>query len=514
MKLGDILPIVATLLGAIVSFYFALVSGDYVIAIVVGIPLPTIGLFITWVINGSKILIVAALIVGFIAVGIAILVRWQEQNTLDFTLNTIASRNKIYSERTYPPLPIGVPNGGIIYSDYLSVFLRNKPTLAFLAAPAGAGKSVLLQQMVGSSNNKTQAGTVYLPLGKIQEKPSESRKPDAYGTQQGLGRVSTIEAADSEAAGIFTVICLSQFQLHEVSEQITKQWPFWLRSPEANRRRFADACRQRLERETETSEGLRVFIDDVDEIEESSLLKLMSLVEKAITNVPSSPRRKLLFLLAGRPEVFYTTSKERRSLWAESRDPSSNFSLLTGTIERMTPNTTFYQAYLSNCVRFSLEGKDEQTLGAVLAAINSQHTGSTNLHESLEYLDGCGFAAKHFLRLREEHKPFNDIIFGQDFYYDWRNRAYEKHRLPSVDQANEYENMLKEAAGELAKGGGEAKLHLGLRVLMYSGLVDIIPVNFGNRDYRVKFQFPQFMQAILRPAWEQRNQPARRHTRT
>jgi hypothetical protein len=74
--------------------------------------------------------------------------------------------------------------------------------------------------------------------------------------------------------------------------------------------------------------------------------------------------------------------------------------------------------------------------------------------------------------------------------------------------------MLKEAARELARGQGEAKFHLGLRVLLYSGLVNVIPVNFGTREYKIEFQFPQFQLAILDPPWKRRKQaPERTHTR-
>lgn len=520
MKPADMIPIAATLLGAIVSLYLALVSGDYLIAFVVGVALPAIVFLIFWLSNRQKkTLMWAALVVGLAMFGVAILIWWREQSRLDAYFAAIASGNRTYSDDKYPPFSMSVPTGKIS-SNHLSAFRRSKPTLAFLAAPAGAGKTVLLRQMIGESYLETETGTVYLPLSQIQQKLTDSRQPDTYGTQRGLGGVPTIDASNSEGAGFFTVICSSLFQLKNLSDQMAKEWPFSLRTPDANRRRFAEACTSRLETEAQSKLGLRIFIDDVDEIEEASLLQLMTLVDRAIQTKSASTGGSLLVLLAGRPEFFYTSSRERRWLWNESRNPDAGFSLLTGTIERAT-DTDKFEEYLQSCVDFTIRedefvrDNDCVICQEVLTAINTQRQSqlSKNLKEALEYLDGCSFAARHFLRLKQDDKPFNDVIFAQDFYNAWCDRAYEKHRIPALDKVKDYQDMLKVAAAEIARGGGEAKLHLGLRGLLYSGLVDVIPVNFGSREYKVKFQFPQFQAAILQPPWEQKIQsPTRRRT--
>jgi hypothetical protein len=511
MKPTDMVVVVATLLGAIGSFYFALASGDYSIAIVVGLALPAIIAAIKLAL-GERLFtasFLASLVFGAAVISVVLLVRWQEHSALDSAFNSIASARKTFLEgRSYPspPLPIRVRER-VVASDYLSVFLGNPLTLAFLAAPAGAGKSVVLDQMVASSYKDTSFGTIHLRLSELKEKLTESRQKSSWGTQYGLGKVLAIDNSASDGEGFLRAICSAQFR--GVSERIAGQWPFRLRTLDSNRRRYVDACKLRLERESESDDGLRIFIDDLDEIEQGSLVHLLKLVEDEITRATS--QRKLLILLAGRPEVFFTTSKERRAIWAESNNLASGFSLVTATVEPTTAGFEFFQQYLNSCVEFELKDDPKETRATVLAAINSQRSNSKNLQDALRYLDGCGFSATYFRAL---NTSFNDISFGKAFYSHWRIRASIKHRLPSADQVPEYEEQLKNAAMILAgEPGGIADLQPELYILLYSGLVEVIPVNFGNKSYSIRFQFPQFQSAILQPPSLQRLLPKRTRIR-
>jgi hypothetical protein len=503
MKAIDIITVVVTFLGVMGSLYLALVSGDYLIPIVFGVAAPAIVIVVN-VLSRNKIFttsFMVALIAGAVIVGVAMLVRWYERRSLDAAFDKIVKEYEDYSKRPdYPPLPMRVREQ-VHYSNHLSAFSLNRLTLAFLAAPAGAGKTVLFEQMVGDSYRETHHGTVYLQLSKVKEKPLESRQPSAFGTQQGLGKVPTIDASNSDGTGLLTVVCSSQFRI--VSEKIAKKWPFSLRTSDANRRRFAEVCKDRLEREITKDTGLRIFIDDLDEIEEASLLNLMMLVQREKEIRASSPHGKLLIVLSGRAEVFFTASRERRWFWAESPEPG--LSLFTGSIERMTRemDSKSFKLYLEKCVNYELHEEIDSTRVSVLAKIDSQaqEKNSENLREALWYLDGCSFAARHILNL--EKKKFDEVVFGRDFYQFWRNRAYEKHRLTTAEHAGEYTQKLKAAAEILADGAGTATLYPDLYVLLYSGLVEIVPVDFGSKLYQVRFQFPQFQSAILSPPWQQ-----------
>jgi hypothetical protein len=509
MKIPDVVSIVATLLLAISSCYFAFVAGNYGIAFVIGIALPIVVLAVILVSRGRRMFIVIALGVGVLLVAITFFVRWKEQNVIDLYLDSISDANAGYSKTAWPPLPLKAPDGQVMTSNYLSAFAGGKPAVAFVAGPAGSGKSALIKAMVGESFTSTRSGTVFIQLSKIQEQINEARTPKQYGSQLGLGAVPTIDSSTGQGLGLFGAICLSQLRaarsLSEFNDKdFQNKWPFTLRTAESNQRRFTGACVDRFKRESAKQQGLRIFVDDLDEVAEPSLLQLITLVDGTVQNLP--PQRKVLIVLSGRPEVFYIASREKRSLWDESRDYSSKFSLMTATIEPMSANTEVFQKYLRHCVNFELK---EGMLEPVLAAINRERIRSTHLQEALSYADSCGFAARHFKGLIEAGIAFDDVTFSRDFYYSWRSRARDKHKLPSIGDEKEYENLLKTAAQELEDNGGEAMFSPNLGVLMYSGLVNVKPVDFGMREYKLQFEFPQFQTAILHPPWQKPEKPAK-----
>ncbi|HYW71272.1 MAG TPA: hypothetical protein VE961_09570 [Pyrinomonadaceae bacterium] len=511
MKVSDVVSVVATLLAAISACYLAFVAGDYAIALVVGVALPIVVAAVILVTRGSKKLIVIATFIGIALLTTTLLVRWKEQDLIEAYLDSIADANANYANTEWPPLPL-TTDGRTTTSHYLSAFAVSKPTIAFVAGPAGSGKSALIKAMVGESYASTRAGTIFIQLSKIQEQVSAPRTPQMYGTQLGLGAIPTIESSNAQSSGLFGVLCQSQLQAARVSGEFNdkdfeKKWPFTLRTADSNQRRFTEGCIDRFKGESKKAQGLRIFLDDLDEIAEPSLLKLMTLVDETIRSLPPQPAHKVLIVLSGRPEVFYIASREKRSLWDESRDSSAAFALMTATIEPMKAEGDAFQDYLRHCVKF--EVGDGPTLTSVVAAINAQRVRSTQLQEALTFADGCGFAARHFRALVESKTQFDTTSFARDFYFSWRARAHDKHKLPAIGDAKEYENLLKSAAAELEEGNGEAMLNPNLGVLMYSGLINVIPLDFGMREYKLRFEFPQFQAAILHPPWQKAERPAK-----
>jgi hypothetical protein len=476
---SDAIAAIAAVLGGTAALVVSLRTGDFVVLIAIGIVLP-IAAFVL-----SRSVLAAATAVGALLIATSVICILRDHSIVDREIDRTLGAGRTSSSAIYPSLPVRIGDE-IHYGGYLDSIRAPGTTIVYLTGPAGSGKSGIIREIAKESAANAVTATAFFALGGFRVNEERQRGPGEYGTQDGLGIVP--ELTGSGAEGLIGAVCQLQYA-RDASTELMNHWLFSIRKEAAVHMEFYERCNDALVAQSHGAVGLTLLFDDLDEIDTSSLLRIGRLVDREVTKDGTSERR-LLIVLSGRPEFLLALEKLRNTIWMDAREHHAQ--VLSASIEPESSGTSQFLSYIQNCLQYMGVADDFATARKVKSLIvDGRHPF---VAEASRYMDGCNYIAKRSKELLAD--KLEDQEFGREFYKYWRQRAVETHGLPPLDEEAEYDQKLRKAVADLTSETPPVFYERSKQILLYSGLIEIVPPDAGGLQYQLRLQFPLFSKMI------------------
>lgn len=376
----------------------------------------------------------------------------------------LASANSRDYDSTTPPIPVLIGEK-VVFQDYLKrINTGEKVTVTFVVGPAGAGKSVMRRTFTTEFMRGEFSSGQPMKLRLTSYEAGKPLKDDYY-------------ANDAKFADLSKTLDEGDPRIQDwIARELYAEWGADLTLPQ---------IKKTLNKKAQA--GLALVIDDFDEIHRNSREKLLTKLRRSIAS--GSIEKGHVVVLSRADALINQPGLDKLYELANTsgEDFVVNVAQIMPFSEGMNP--TAFREYLADANKWGAQDDPERArrnfeeLKVREPALVAEYTS---------WLDGANFLFGIL-----ENKKYEDPRLLRDHMAKlWYERAQEIHGFPTPGEDQTFREKAKLLLPEIAAG-----VEFGIRYksLLFTGLIEIVPVDVNRGIMTVKPQFPSFVAVYAHP---------------